>query len=370
MIEESKVENNNLQRKSKRTGCLIAGSIGCLWFGFMFLIVAVIIGYFLYIEYIDPVDTYLNVNTNTSYLDTNNANYNHNLNSDYDEYDYNANENYNTNINIVDKYDSVDALDNGELVDEDGSSLGFSIDENVVTDDLYAYQVGAYADVDSSDTEWPAVRFTVDELENTPPLSEGNDGSLWVGALLDNDYFIQIGLMAMDDSDGDGNAEWGYFWEMWDDQDNYLYGLQEPLVSNDWDTSESNSFSMTCQDPVEGEWEFWVNDVVVGKTYTGSCDLALRNSYIFWELTTNEPGKDNLPEFGPFTIGGFEFWDGYTWAPITSAYLSYSYGLVKDGTLIDKESVCPPYGAEAIDGKDSFKVGSDLECLELYSDLW
>ncbi|MBI2415871.1 MAG: hypothetical protein HYV33_04395 [Candidatus Kerfeldbacteria bacterium] len=268
--------------------------------------------------------------------------------------------------------DDTATVDSNEQFDVDGTSRGFAIADGFVSDDLYAYQIGAYADVKQMDTDWPALRFTLDYPTGVPPMASANDsGSLWTGVVLDNNYFIQLGMISSDQADADGSMQWNYFWEMWDDHDNYVYGLQVPMSDTGWNTNPANTFTLTCQDPTTGDWEFWVNDEVVGRTNTGDCALQLRNVHLFWELTTTTIDTSQLPTFGPFTLRDLEFWDGFAWAPIKRATLSYSYGRIVDGTSVDQNSVCPPYGAELYTGETAgFRAGSGLNCLPQDTTLW
>lgn len=347
--------------KKSKAGCIVAGVLGCFW---LLIVAGLVIAVVFYFVIENKKDT-----TDRLYDDTyngNTSNYNYNTNVDY------TNEDVNTNIatNTSDLYTNVDTGENGELIAEDGTSLGFEADP--IDPDLYAYQIGAYSSQHFTDTDWPGLQVTLD-YPKAPPMTNADDvGSLWVGAVLDNNYFIQVGMMSSTESDADGNMEWTYFWQMWDDQDNYKYGLQEAMSNYDWDQNAANTFTMTCQDPDKGEWEFWVNEEVVGKVSTGSCDMDIYNGQVFWELTTPTAAtnKDALPEFGPFTLGEFEYWDGYDWQPIQSSDLSYSYGRIIDGTATDQASVCPPYGVKAMPGKEAFQVGSTLACLENGAVLW
>ncbi len=315
--------------KKDRKGLWIFGGLGCLWLVGTFFLAAIAIGYYIYNESQQP----------SYYYD------------DYYDYSYNDNA-------------------NAPLTDTDGASLGFEIQDGFVSDDLYAYQVGAYVNMEDPATDWPAYRFTVD-LQDVPlMLDEADTGSLWVGTILDNDYFVQVGMMSSIDADADGNMAWNYFWEMWDDQDVYRYGLQNDLAP--YLTEEDPTFTLTCQDPDAGEWQFWVNDELVGKTYTdGSCSNTITSSFIFWEMTTDKPSDGlEIPEFGPYTLKNFEYWDGYDWLPVESATASYSYGRVVDGTVRDQASVCPPYGLQPVEGERAMRVGFGIECLEQDATIW
>ncbi len=304
-----------------------------------------------------------------------------NLNTD-DNYNYNFNYNYNTNYDANANTDTINANSEkepseitttptsgeGEVIDDDGVSLGFEAEP--ISADLYAYQVGAYSGQRFSDTGWPALRITLDYPE-VPPLTDADDiGSLWVGVVLDNDYFIQVGMMSSTEADTQGNMRWNYFWQMWDDQDNYKYGLQEPMENYGWEANDTNQFTLTCQDPETGTWEFWVNDTVVGRTDTESCALDIYNSQVFWEMTTPKTANADLPTFGPFTFSDFEYWDGYDWQSVQSATLSYGYGQILAGTDKDQASVCPPYGAVSDSANKTFQAGTNLPCSAIDSVLW
>ena len=349
--------------KKSKTGCYIFGGLGCLWLLIVVALAAVGIGYYFYQEYQD--DLYWN-----EYYNSYNYNYDYNYNYNSDDYDYNYNDNTNAELDTIDTTETFDdstVTDTGEVIAADGTSLGFEADP--IDPDLYAYQAGAYSNQHYTGTDWSAVRITLDYPEVAPMTDPDDDGSLWVGAVLDNDYFIQIGMNSSTETDSNGNMQWNYFWQMWDDQDNYKYGLQEPLENYDWHEGEPNTFTLTCQDPETGEWEFWVNDNVVGKTNTGSCAMDVYDAHVFWELTTKKTDKATLPTFGPFTISNFEYWDGYDWQPVTGVTTSYGYGRVEDGTVADQAAVCPPYGVE--DGpKKTLVVGSTVACAEIDQDLW
>jgi len=86
-------------------------------------------------------------------------------------------------------------------------------------------------------------------------------------------------------------------------------------------------------------------------------------------VTTTKTAKAELPSFGPFTLGQFEYWDGYDWLPVEKTVLSYSYGRIVDGTKVDQDSVCPPYGAELVTG-EAVRFGSGLTCLPNDTVLW
>lgn len=337
--------------KKSKTGCYIFGGLGCLWLFIVVALAAIGLGYYFYQEYQD--DLYWNAY----------------YNSDDSNYNYNWDANLNTNIDTTnsDTFDDSTVTESGELIAADGTSLGFAADP--IDPDLYAYQAGAYSSQHYTGTDWSAVRITLDYPKVLPMSDPNDDGSLWVGLVLDNDYFVQIGMNSSTETDSNGNMQWDYFWQMWDDQDNYKYGLQEPLENYGWHDGEPNTFTITCQDPETGEWEFWVNDTTVGKTNTGSCAMDVYNAHIFWELTTKKTDKADLPTFGPFTISNFEYWDGYDWQPVTGVTASYGYGRVEDGTTSNQALVCPPYGVEA-GPKKSIKVGSTVGCSEANQPLW
>lgn len=339
--------------KSSKTGCVIFGTLGCAWILFVAGLIVVAVGYYIYKEYYTTVSN--------DYLPAN-YNYNYNTNSN------SSNENSDDALN--DPYSTLETTEDGEVIGNDGTSYGFEIGDDFVDEDLYAYQAGAYADMDGPNTDWSALRVTIDNPKTTLPLNEAHTGSLWVGAILDNNYFIQIGMMSSGGANVEGKMDWSYFWEMWDDNDVYKYGLREPLANYAWDENDSNTFTMTCQDPETGKWEFWINDVTVGTTYTENCDLDLRNSYIFWEMTSTEQDGSKIPAFGPFTLYDFEYWDGYTWQPIEQTYASYSAGKVVDGTSIDQAAVCPPFGIAPLEDKDGIIAGSTVPCTEYNTTLW
>lgn len=346
MTEPTTTSTPQPPQTSSKKGLYVFGALGCLWIAAIFILGAVAIGIYIYTE------------SNETATDT------------YDEYSYlndNYNYNYNTNLN-----ENVDTNTNSEQqFAEDGTSLGFKIHDGFVTDDLYAYQVGAFGQGDGlANNEWPAFRFTVDFPDDVLPMADAADtGSLWVGSELNNGHFVQIGLMSSTEAEADGTMSWNYFWEMWDDQDVYQYGLQDNIAQ--YLTAEHDPvFTLTCQDPATGEWQFWVNDVTVGKTFTGSCDTSLDSSYVFWEMTTNKTDKTALPAFGPFTVKNFEYWDGYAWTPIDRTVLSYSYGRIVDGTVRDQASVCPPYGAESNVAEKVIRFGSGLGCPAIDTQLW
>ncbi|EKD76481.1 MAG: hypothetical protein ACD_43C00095G0002 [uncultured bacterium] len=341
--------------KKSKTGCYIIGVLGCLWLFIVVALAATGIGYYFYQQYQD--DLYWNDYYNSVIY---NDNYNYN-------YNYNDNINIEPDTNTNETFDNTTVSDSGEIIGDDGVSLGFAADP--IDPDLYAYQAGAYANQHFSDTKWSAVRITLDYSKVAPMADDNDSGSLWVGVTLDNDYFIQIGMNSSTKTDSNGNMRWNYFWQMWDDKDNYKYGLQEPLENYDWHENASNTFTLTCQDPDTGEWEFWVNGTVMGKTNTGSCAMDVNNSHIFWELTTDKTEQAELPTFGPFTISNYEYWDGYDWQPVTSAITSYGYGKVIDGTESNQTAVCPPYGIEA-GPKKTLILGSTVSCLPDNQEIW
>lgn len=350
--------------KKSKAGCIVAGALGCLWLLIVAGLVVVVIVYMVQQERTnnDNDDYSYNYNENTEDW---NSNYNYNYNTD--PYNANIDTAPTTNSDSSELYNNADTTETGELVAEDGTSLGFAADP--IDPSLFAYQIGAYSNQHFSDTKWPGLQVTLD-YPKVEPMHDAEDvGSLWIGAVLDNDYFIQIGMMSSTEVDAEGHMRWNYFWQMWDDQNNYKYGLQEPMDAYDWDKNLANTFTMTCQNPEEGEWEFWVNDEVVGKVSTGNCAMDIYNSQIFWELTTPRTDKATLPQFGPFTLGQFEYWDSYDWQPVQSGELSYSYGRILDGTVNDQASVCPPYGAEPA-GKHSFQAGSSVICAADGSVVW
>lgn len=319
--------------KKSNWGCIIIGGLGCLWLLVMAALVVGVIIYFVtadqekatdYDDWFETVDDYTNTNDTIDYDDTTNTN--------TDE---------NRGFAITDPLSEVDA----------------------------AYQVIAYPTTSYTDSEYPGVQATIENID-VPPLSNLDDSVfVWVGATLLNGYFIQVGMSSSQTTDDSGNMEWNYFWEMWDDQDNYLYGYQEPMSVYGWDNNKENTFTITCQDPASGEWEFWVNEQVVGTTNTGSCDMDVADTSLVWELTTAAlPGDAALPEFTATDLTNMEYWDGYDWVPVDGATLTYGYGLIKDGTEVDPASVCPPYGVTLL--SNGFSVGSGLECLSDGVELW
>lgn len=324
---------NQSQPKKSNWGCYLIGGLGCLWIVVMIGLLVGAIVYFVYKEESDITevdDWFETVNTN---LDTNlNINLDTNTNSDSDT---------NYGIAITDPLSDIDA----------------------------AYQVIAYPTTTYIDSEYPGIQATIENVD-VPPLTNADDSVfIWVGATLLNDYFIQVGMSSSDTVDENGNMQWNYFWEMWDDQDNYLYGFQDPLSTYGWDNNKENTFTISCQDPATGEWEFWINDEVVGTTNTGSCAMDVADTSLVWELTSpTKPGDETLPKFLPTNLTDMQYWDGYDWVDVESATLTYGYGLIKEGTEIDPASVCPPYGVELL--ANGFSVGSDLECLPDGAELW
>ena len=75
------------------------------------------------------------------------------------------------------------------------------------------------------------------------------------------------------------------------------------------------------------------------------------------------------PEFGPFELGNMEYWDDTQWLPVEGASISYSYGRVVDGTTVDVDAVCPPYGA-APSNATTFTVGSGVNCTPIGESAW
>jgi len=257
-----------------------------------------------------------------------------------------------------------------EVIGADGVSQGFVIDPNdTIQSNDYAYQIGAYIRDTGRAPQAPGFSVAIDYSKIAPLARASDTGSLWLGSVLQNNYFIQVGMMTSDQRDSDGSMKWNYFWEMWDDQNRYIAGLMQPMSTFHWNVNSSNTFSMTCTDPTTGEWQFSVNDQVVGKTYTQSCATLMRRTYLFWELTTPTTDKSQLPEFGPFTFHNFQFWDGYNWVGVPQVELSYSYGPVSTTTSFDQASVCPPYGA-ATSMDRVFQVGSTLSCVSAGTRLW
>lgn len=258
-----------------------------------------------------------------------------------------------------------------EVIGNDGISQGFVIDPNSVSQSTdYAYQIGAYVRGVDSKTAEPAFRAAIDYSHIEPFKNADDVGSLWVGSALKNDYFIQLGMMTSQNKDDDGSMQWNYFWEMWDDQDRYVAGLMQPMSDFGWNQNASNTFALTCTDPATGEWQFTVNDQVVGKTYTKSCAVSIRNTYLFWELTTPTTEPNQLPVFGSFTFHDFTFWDGYNWLAVPQTELSYSHGPVSTSTSFNQAAVCPPYGAATSVDARLFQVGSGLDCLPAGTQLW
>lgn len=262
-----------------------------------------------------------------------------------------------------------------EVIGPNGVSQGFAIDPNTTAQDNdYSYQIGAYLRQVQQFPDQPRFKVNLDYTKMAPLTNPSATGSLWVGTVLDNNYFIQVGMMTSNQTDSDGSMQWNFFWEMWDDQNTYVAGLMKPMSSYGWNTNASNTFMMMCTNPSTGEWEFKVNDKVVGQTFTKSCALSEGDTYLFWELTTPQAHSESttnnqLPTFGPFKLHDFEYWDGTTWLDVPSARLAYSYGPVSTSTQYDQVDVCPPYGAGADDLHD-FIVGSTLDCELAGSLLW
>lgn len=323
-------------RKKTSWGCIIGAGLGCLW---LLAMAAVGIGAIVYLIYAEDTtdDYYYNDYTYDDYS--------------YDDYDYDDLD-YD-----YDEYDSYDDINEGVAITDP------------LPEDAYAYQVIAYPTDTFNSAEYPSVQATIENVAVQPLQSPDDSVFVWVGATLDNDYFIQVGMSSSQTVDDAGNMAWNYFWEMWDDQGNYLYGYQDPLSTNGWDQNTENKFTITCQDPATGQWEFWVNDEVVGTTNTESCALDVANTSLVWELVTEKPAGDtDLPTFTPTRLHTMQYWDGYDWIDVTAATLTYGYGLVNIGTESDPASVCPPYGAEALTA--GFKAGSGLECLPDAAVLW
>lgn len=233
-----------------------------------------------------------------------------------------------------------------------------------------AYQIVAYPEFSYSTWTYPSIQAKLPYAKTTP-LTDGDYGHLWVGAKLDNGYFIQVGMASSNTVDAEGNMEWNYFWEVWNDQNEYIYGYQDAMAEEGWDANADNTFSLTCQNPDAGTWEFWVNEQVVGTTTTGDCAVNLHNASVTWELVTEQTPGGTLPTFGPFQLGQMQYWDGYNWLDVPGATLTYGYGYIKNGTARDQASVCPPYGVTAAaKGSSLFSAGSGLTCLEQGAQLW
>ncbi len=264
----------------------------------------------------------------------------------------NDNYNYNTNYN-----------------NDNSSNTGFQ-NTAELSATAQAYQLVAYPGLSYNSWSYPSIQATI-PYAKTRTLSDGDYGHLWVGAKLDNGYFIQVGMASSDAVDADGNMIWDYFWEVWNDQNEYIYGYQSAMTENAWDQNAENTFSITCQDPDSGTWEFWVNQLTVGTTTTGDCGMDLTNASLTWELVTDKTPGQALPKFGPFQLGPMEYWDGYDWLAVPDATLTYGYGYIKDGTVVDQASVCPPYGATAAAaGQSVFSAGATLSCLSQGAQLW
>lgn len=326
------------ETKKTNWGCLIGAGLGCLW---LLAMAGVGVGAVVYLIYSEKKTDY-----------------------SYDDYTYDDYTNYDYTYDDLD-YDYDDVI---EDTTDDTVNEGIAITD-ALPEDAYAYQVIAYPTDTFSSAEYPAVQATIENVAVQPLQNPDDSVFIWVGATLDNDYFIQVGMSSSQTVDDVGNMVWNYFWEMWDDQGNYLYGYQELLSAYGWDKNTENKFTITCQDPATGQWEFWVNDEVVGTTNTESCALDVVNTSLVWELVTEKPAGDaDLPTFTPTRLHAMQYWDGYDWIDVTAATLTYGYGLVNIGTESDPASVCPPYGAAAL--SKGFKAGSDLECLPGDAELW
>ncbi len=241
---------------------------------------------------------------------------------------------------------------------------------NTNSNNQRAYQIVAYPGSSYAEWSYPSVQTTI-PYAKTQPLPAGDHGYLWVGATLANGYFVQVGMATSDQRDADGNMQWNYFWQVWDDNNTYLYGYENAMTQNNWHLNTENTFTLTCQNPDTGTWEFWVNEEVIGTASTGSCNMDLKNASVTWELVTNKTPQDILPTFGPFQLGTMEYWDGYNWLNVADARLTYGYGLISDGTVADTDSVCPPYGVMAAEANSSvFTAGSTLPCLAPGALLW
>ncbi|MBI4407627.1 MAG: hypothetical protein HY565_03970 [Candidatus Kerfeldbacteria bacterium] len=319
------------QPKKTSWGCIIGAGLGCLW---LLVMAAIGIGAVVYLIYSEDKTDY-------SYDDYS-----------YDDYDY----------------DDIYYDDVVEGTTDVGINDGIAITDPL-PEDAYAYQVIAYPTDSFTAAEYPSVQATIENIDMQPLANPDDTVFAWVGATLDNDYFIQVGISSSQIVDDSGNMEWNYFWEMWDAQGNYLYGYQELLSTYGWADNAENKFTITCQDPATGQWEFWVNDEVVGTTNTDSCALDVSNTSLVWELVTTSPaGDSNLPVVTPIHLQSMQYWDGYDWLDVAEATLTYGYGLVSVGTESDPASVCPPYGA--VGSKKGFKAGSNLECLPGETALW
>lgn len=263
-----------------------------------------------------------------------------------DSYRYNYNANLNNNYN-----------GNNQVTNQDFG-------------DQRAYQIVAYPGNSYAEWSYPSIQTTI-PYAKTAPLPTGDHGYLWVGATLSNGYFVQVGMSTSERVDADGNMIWNYFWQVWDNNNTYLYGYEDYMTESDWDLNADNTFTLTCQNPDTGTWEFWVNQKTIGTASTGSCNMDLKNASVAWEVVTTKTPQDTLPTFGPFQIGTMEYWDGYSWLNVTNARLTYGYGLINEGTIADATSVCPPYGvAAAEDNSGFFTAGSTLSCLSPGELLW
>ena len=319
-----------MEPKKTNWGCILIGGLGCLW---LLVMVGLLIGAVIYFVYQDEEN---GTDDTTSWYES----YDTNTNTTTDITDANTNSEANYGVAITDPLSDIDA----------------------------AYQVIAYPTVTYIDSEYPGIQGTIENIDVAPLSNTDDNIFIWVGATLVNNYFVQVGMSSSNTVDENGNMEWNYFWEMWDDQDNYLYGYQAPLSDYGWDNNKENTFTITCQDPAAGGWEFWVNEEVVGTTNTGSCAMDVADTSLVWELTSPTKPGENLPEFLPTNLTNMQYWDGYDWVDVDSATLTYGYGLIKDGTVIDPASVCPPYGVTLL--ANGFSVGSGLECLPDGAELW
>ena len=323
---------SNTQGTKQGSGCVLAGGVGCLilvLFVFALFLIGGIVAYFTMVSHDTVVPRPINNNYNTNYS----GNYN---------YDYNSNVNTSEIENLTDPMEQYS--------------------------DLNAYQVYAYPTSHIALTSYPSIRATIEHQEMSP-LVEGDHGFLWVGAILDNGYFIQVGLITSQYLNENGTMQWDYFWEMWDDQGVYQEGEQASLDYQQWDENETNQFTLTCQDPNTGTWEFWVNGTTIGTVTTGDCNTNLDNVSLTWEVVTNKTPVDALPVFGPFKLNNLQYWDGEkNWYDVEEAGIGYGYGAVSEGTIQDQASVCPPYGAESL--KKGFLAGSTLSCLTSGELLW
>lgn len=275
------------------------------------------------------------------------------------------------NDRVTNLEQTTNTVSTPELFNSDGTSLGFAIDPDFVSDALYTYQVGAFAAPNMLLTQ-PEFQVSLNYPQvDATTFTESDTGSFWLGLVLDNDYFIQVGMISTDQRGPTGVMQWDYFWEMWDDQNVYRYGLEAPMSNYLWDTQPSNLFAMRCVDPTTGEWEFSINGVIVGTTHTINCQADLRNANVFWEITTPLSSNSTLPSVGPFNMNQFYYAEqGSTLQPVLSATVSYSYGRIVDGAVINQAMVCPPYGAASLGYGLGAQFGSGLNCLAQDSFLW